>query len=625
MTNLWDGSGIYTIGPQNNASITDNWVHDIYGGSYWGITNLNNGIFLDGCSADIYLGNNVTYAVANAADLRLQTASGYEPVRISYGTNYWNNPATSGTPLTIKNASGTAAAAPNDLTIEWSANYSSFTVTGNSEAWAQLDSAYINENSQTVLSSLTIEKNGAIHGTVSASLVTTSTVTLKVTVKDPDGHVSSVATSNTINAPVVNPNLVAWYKFDESSGTTLIDSVGGHNATINGSGGSWITGKSGNAYNFNATAYAQANGAAVPGGTQQTVALWFNGNASIVNGSGYPAGTAFYSNSGTVNYLDTTYSTGLGAVAGTFVAGSGYTNQTSPVALNAVIKYGWHHIATVKNATAGTMKVYLDGVLVTTATGMTESIPASTNLFIGSSIYGGVKWNGAIDDMRIYDSALSGDQISDIYSSGDRVGWWKFDENTGTTAFDSVGTNNGTISNASWVTGKSGSALNFNSVGNVSIPTAAIADVNTGVTVSFWQWDDAAKQTLPNDLLYSYGANGGKLYIEMPNTNGHLIWVASPNWTDQTAKLNPPSGDIYGSVWHHWVFTKNCSTGYLKIWLNGSLYLSSSGFTQPIRGDLSTSFNIGCSSYHGKIDDVRVYKRELSSTEIGSIYNLAGQ
>jgi ligand-binding sensor domain-containing protein len=50
------------------------------------------------------------------------------------------------------------------------------------------------------------------------------------------------------SALAVDPNLVAWYKFDEGSGTTALDSANGHNGTVNGA--TWTAGKVGGALSF---------------------------------------------------------------------------------------------------------------------------------------------------------------------------------------------------------------------------------------------------------------------------------------------------------------------------------------------------------------------------------------
>ena len=51
--------------------------------------------------------------------------------------------------------------------------------------------------------------------------------------------------------------------------------------------------------------------------------------------------------------------------------------------------------------------------------------------------------------------------VSAACSSG-IISYWKFDENSGTTAYDSADGNNGVVTGATWTTGKLGSALQFN-------------------------------------------------------------------------------------------------------------------------------------------------------------------
>src|SRR5690606_38002549 len=66
-------------------------------------------------------------------------------------------------------------------------------------------------------------------------------------------------------------------------------------------------------------------------------------------------------------------------------------------------------------------------------------------------------FKGLIDDVRIYSEALSAAQVQALYQGKDvddtnLEGWWKFDDNTGTSATDSSGNGNtGTISGATWV------------------------------------------------------------------------------------------------------------------------------------------------------------------------------
>ncbi|MHC4889517.1 MAG: hypothetical protein ACYTEO_08660, partial [Planctomycetota bacterium] len=67
----------------------------------------------------------------------------------------------------------------------------------------------------------------------------------------------------------------------------------------------------------------------------------------------------------------------------------------------------------------------------------------------------------------------------------DMVSHWKFDEGSGTTAYDSAGSNDGTIYGASWLDGIIDGALDFDGSGDyVDAPTTNF-NVNVG-TISMW-------------------------------------------------------------------------------------------------------------------------------------------
>src|SRR5271157_2562078 len=224
-----------------------------------------------------------------------------------------------------------------------------------------------------------------------------------------------------IATPAQAQTPVGWWKFDDGSGTKAADSSGnGHTATlVNGVG--WVTGKIGDAVSANA-AYRQY--VSIPpidlSGTQAaTVALWANRTYSTSGGHALFEATTNYTNSitgfgffpddATCNGIQAALRGNLGYVANC------YSQPSSGV---------WHHLAAVldKSQTGGDeVKFYVDGVLQTA----NRSLHASTNTnnFGNNPIYlfsraGATEFNsGMIDDLRIYDGALTADQIQQIYNS----------------------------------------------------------------------------------------------------------------------------------------------------------------------------------------------------------------
>lgn len=98
-------------------------------------------------------------------------------------------------------------------------------------------------------------------------------------------------------------------------------------------------------------------------------------------------------------------------------SGSDYTGVESNTTLSNDI---WYHVVGTWESTS--MKMYINGKLDNTNT---TSIPSSIynnsfNTYIGADSDGGLRrfWQGQIDDVRIYNYALTAQQIKEIYNDG---------------------------------------------------------------------------------------------------------------------------------------------------------------------------------------------------------------
>ena len=76
----------------------------------------------------------------------------------------------------------------------------------------------------------------------------------------------------------------------------------------------------------------------------------------------------------------------------------------------------WNHWAFTKDAEAGTMQIFLNGVLYDSFTGANSPISEIITFEIGSGWYGG--YDGLIDDFRIYDYALTQPEIAHVATNG---------------------------------------------------------------------------------------------------------------------------------------------------------------------------------------------------------------
>ena len=123
-------------------------------------------------------------------------------------------------------------------------------------------------------------------------------------------------------------------------------------------------------------------------------------------------------------------------------------------------------------------KLYVNGVLETVSSSQAVALNtvSGSDLKIGSD-FSAVYFNGLIDDLRIYNTALAQDRIKVLSDAtipvNELKGYWKFDETSGTTATDSSGYGKqGTLNGgATWAVGKINNAVNLDGVDDyVSLP-----------------------------------------------------------------------------------------------------------------------------------------------------------
>lgn len=195
---LCDGGGIYTLGDHQSGLISGNFIHDIIAGTYG--PGSNAAVYTDGGapvqSKNITIQNSLTYNITNNNSY---ADNSHDP-SITLINNYWNMipSAWNSTQQAIAAAAGVLPVAPT-LTLTMSADCGIVIVTGSCEPWSQISTAKISQTNTDIKSYLTVDKNGAIYGVVPASLISSATVSIQVVVSDPEGQLSTPATSNAVS------------------------------------------------------------------------------------------------------------------------------------------------------------------------------------------------------------------------------------------------------------------------------------------------------------------------------------------------------------------------------------------------------------------------------------------
>ncbi|WP_372661900.1 LamG-like jellyroll fold domain-containing protein [Cohnella sp.] len=243
--------------------------------------------------------------------------------------------------------------------------------------------------------------NPAVATVDSAGLVTgisAGTATITATYNGQAYH----ATVNVI----VDTDLKAWYKFDETSGASAADASGyGNIGTING-GAAWTTGQTGNAADLVGTnGYIALPEGVVSDADTITVAAWVN----LDTASNWTRIFDFGSGSATSMFL-TPKNGANGKIR--FAIKNNNSREQIIDGQSALATGGWHHVAVTLNGSTGTL--YVDGSEVGSNTSMTlkpSDMGATTQNWIGRSQYADPYLDGRVDDFRIYTRAISSSEV----------------------------------------------------------------------------------------------------------------------------------------------------------------------------------------------------------------------
>lgn len=222
--------------------------------------------------------------------------------------------------------------------------------------------------------------------------------------------------------------LVAYYPFDENSGTMAADSSANNNNATTTNGQLWVTGKVGAALSFNdaPNQYVSApDNANLPTGNKLTVSVWAkqastSGDATLVSQWDYSGGLP---QSGSWALQLTPSGTGVRFFVAETEQDVG--NNYADTASNTWSTGSWHHVVAVFDGAQSTsydrVKLYIDGVAYSTTGGGTfpttlvnANAPLIIGVFMGLDRY----WNGSLDEVKVYSRALSPNEVKAEYDAG---------------------------------------------------------------------------------------------------------------------------------------------------------------------------------------------------------------
>jgi hypothetical protein len=427
---------------------------------------------------------------------------------------------------------------------------------------------------------------------------------------------------------IVTDGLVGYWKFDEGEGRTVYDYSGHGNNGILVNDPSWATGKIGEALSFDGINNYVDFGDTIPTTSTLSAFAWIkhipdSNDRCVLSRGGYSDGWRLCIDEDDLNSNPWIHVT----------CGSDTTPSMSlhRYDVNLTPNDTWVHVGWTWDGF--TARVYLNGEEINIG-----SNANCTNFGIKDTPYhlkAGVGreqfyFNGIMDEVRIYDRALSLNEVKRIYDndsginpppqlpptctnftysewgicqptyvqtrtilttspegceggspttirycafippeSDDLIGYWKFDEGEGRTVYDYSGHgNNGIfVNDPSWATGKIGEALNFDGVDDYVYFDAAIPKTST---LSAFAWIKHIPDSNDRCVLSRGGySEGWRLCIDQDDLNSNP-WLQLTCGSDTTPSINIHRYDVQltsSDTWEHIGWTWDGLTA--RLYLNG--------------------------------------------------------
>jgi subtilisin family serine protease len=522
----------------------------------------------------------------------------------------------------------------------------------------------------------------------------------------------------------VSQGLVGWWKVDEETGTVAHDSAGDNNGICLGGlsfDNDSVPGKVGNAIHLDGVDdRIYASSMSLPR-EAFTMAMWFRPDVNLSSSSSrmelihwqvnQRPHLTFNFNGGGYIYLD--------------VAVDGQQYDDVKTTTNFWEGSRWYHIAAVFDG--NDFRIYVNAApeCKVSHPGTHDS---ASGIYIGSHRLGGAySFDGTIDDVRVYDRALSADEIAELYygkllgkatapepndgaedidpnivlgwragknalshdvylgvdfndvndantswpvymgnfdtnsydpcglgdtttyywridevagsnvrkgdiwsfttlhSNSGPVSWWALDEDTGTVAHDTAGGNDGVLLgglsfNNDSVPGVIGNAIHLDGV-NDRIYASSVSLPRNAFTLAMWFRPDAnlSSSSSRMDLIHWEVNQRPHLSINYAGDGSVCLAVSVDGVGYDDVKTTTDFWE--GSKWYHIAAVFDGNDFRIYVDAAPECNVSHPGAHDTASGVYIGSHRTnGVCSFDGTIDDVRIYDRALSGTEVGELY-----
>ncbi|MDB6035005.1 MAG: hypothetical protein JWM16_5343, partial [Verrucomicrobiales bacterium] len=306
----------------------------------------------------------------------------------------------------------------------------------------------------------------------------------------------------------------------------------------------------------------------------------------------------------------------------------------------------WQHVALTYDKASGIARIYRNGAVVAQQSlgSFSPRTGLGYDLYLGFRATPGfpIRYAGLMDETAIYGRALGSSEIAAIFNAGSSgkcpgttpppscvpaavglVSSWKGEGS----ALDSVDGNHGVIAGTmAYASAKVGQGFSYSGTANyVRVPASSNLNVGLGggFTLEGWINPSSAPSQMP---IFEWGTVNGNVGLQ--------FWTSSYGTANLFANLVDAQGAdhlfysannvLVSQQFQHVALTYDKASGLAAIYRNGVKVAETnfgSGLVARTTSDLYLGKRLGGQSFNGLLDELSVYRRSLTATEIAGIYS----
>ena len=421
---------------------------------------------------------------------------------------------------------------------------------------------------------------------------------------DPEGLAySSMTSRDPIGYDNVSTNgLVSYWKLDDD----VLDAHGSDDLTA--TSGGYDAGKINNGSDF--TSNNERTGPSwndVPDGVivddDFAMSMWIKTPSSF----------------GTVNqYI---FDTNAGFVIDWKVSSSGVLNVVlgSDTSTNYQLATStWYHIVLDRDQSEATGNLYINGVAHDAFSGTGTGNPSTITM--GSWNDGGDNfWTGMVDEVAIYNRTLTLNEIFQMYDQGLKnglVSYYKLDNNDLTDAHNSYNlTNSGTTNTSGFII----DGRSFDGT-NDDLSVGSFSGLEATDTYSVGMWFNSNDITQEEHLMGIYYSANSRLSLGMKNS-----YLGFNSYDGDLNEATRSTTTLNSNEWYYVTITHHGDDNSNEMYLNGILQTGDTpglAYAGAHAGVLYIGQREnGFLYWNGTIDEIGIWNRILSQTDVTNLYN----